>query len=125
MAAEKVFNLPRTEEGLARTLRLLIGKTIMFPPGLLVEAQVPVCRAVQQPGEYVVTFPRSYHAGYSNGEPQREMSLFLTVYASAQGFDILFGAPLRRPAANQRPLKVFAAVTGRGRSTGRLIHGYD
>ncbi|GAQ86122.1 Transcription factor jumonji (jmj) family protein [Klebsormidium nitens] len=67
VAREKVFNLPDDEAGLARTLRLLIGKTIMFPPGLLVDAGVPVCRAVQQPGEFVITFPRSYHAGFSNG----------------------------------------------------------
>lgn len=30
-------------------------------------ADVPVYRAVQAPGEYIVTFPRSYHAGFSNG----------------------------------------------------------
>lgn len=33
-----------------------------FPP-----AGVKVFRAVQQPGEFVVTFPRAYHAGFSNG----------------------------------------------------------
>ena len=26
-----------------------------------------VCRAVQNPGEYIVTFPCSYHSGFSNG----------------------------------------------------------
>ena len=31
------------------------------------EAGVKVCRAVQNPGEYIVTFPRGYHGGFSNG----------------------------------------------------------
>jgi hypothetical protein len=30
-------------------------------------AGVEVFRAVQQPGEFVVTFPRAYHGGFSNG----------------------------------------------------------
>lgn len=30
-------------------------------------AGVRVCRAVQSPGEFIVTFPRAYHAGFSNG----------------------------------------------------------
>lgn len=30
-------------------------------------AQVPVYRLVQFPGEFIVTFPRSYHAGFSYG----------------------------------------------------------
>lgn len=43
------------------------GKTTMFSPRLLVEAGVPCYRAVQQPGEYMFTFPRGYHGGFSTG----------------------------------------------------------
>ena len=30
-------------------------------------AGVHVSRVIQNPGEFVVTFPRGYHAGFSNG----------------------------------------------------------
>ncbi|MCO5573229.1 hypothetical protein L7F22_026998 [Adiantum nelumboides] len=46
---------------------LLLGKTTMFAPKLLSEHGVPVFRAVQHPGEFVLTFPRAYHAGFSHG----------------------------------------------------------
>ncbi|EYU45270.1 hypothetical protein ABFS82_05G068700 [Erythranthe guttata] len=46
---------------------VLLGKTTLFPPNILVEHGVPVYKAVQKPGEYVITFPRAYHAGFSHG----------------------------------------------------------
>ncbi|XP_010245224.1 PREDICTED: lysine-specific demethylase JMJ706-like isoform X2 [Nelumbo nucifera] len=46
---------------------ILLGKTTMFPPNILLENDVPVYKAVQKPGEFVITFPRSYHAGFSHG----------------------------------------------------------
>ncbi|KAF8032540.1 hypothetical protein BT93_D1444 [Corymbia citriodora subsp. variegata] len=46
---------------------LLLGKTTLFPPNILLEHDVPVFKAVQKPGEFVVTFPRAYHAGFSHG----------------------------------------------------------
>ncbi|XP_023005292.1 lysine-specific demethylase JMJ706-like [Cucurbita maxima] len=46
---------------------VLLGKTTLFPPSILLDHEVPVYRAVQQPGEYVITFPRAYHAGFSHG----------------------------------------------------------
>ena len=39
----------------------------MVPPGVLVDHGVKVVHAVQQPGEFIVTFPRAYHAGFSHG----------------------------------------------------------
>jgi JmjC domain, hydroxylase len=51
---------------------ILLGKTTMFPPKVLLDHGVPVYKAVQRPGEFVITFPRAYHAGFSNG------TIFLT-----------------------------------------------
>lgn len=39
----------------------------MNPVSCLFLVGVKVFRAVQQPGEFIVTFPRSYHGGFSNG----------------------------------------------------------
>ncbi|KAJ0252746.1 Uncharacterized protein HA466_0118930 [Hirschfeldia incana] len=46
---------------------VLLGKTTIFPPKILLDHGVPVYKAVQKPGEFVVTFPRAYHAGFSHG----------------------------------------------------------
>ena len=47
---------------------VLLGKTTLFPPNILLEHDVPVYKAVQKPGEFVITFPRAYHAGFSHGK---------------------------------------------------------
>ncbi|WZZ73519.1 lysine-specific demethylase JMJ706 [Brassica napus] len=46
---------------------VLLGKTTIFPPKILLDHGVPVYKAVQNPGEFIVTFPRAYHAGFSHG----------------------------------------------------------
>lgn len=48
-------------------LAALLGKTTMFSPKLLHQAGVKVSRGVQRAGEYIITFPRGYHAGFSHG----------------------------------------------------------
>lgn len=58
---------------------LLIGKTTMFPPKILSEHGVPVYKAVQKPGEFVITFPRAYHAGFSHGFNCGEAVNFATI----------------------------------------------
>jgi histone demethylase JARID1 len=52
---------------------ILLGKTTMFPPNILLRHHVPVYRAIQRPGEFVITFPRAYHSGFSHGEPFLEV----------------------------------------------------
>ncbi|KAL5076127.1 hypothetical protein RYX36_015111 [Vicia faba] len=39
----------------------------MFPPNVLLQNGVPVYKALQKSGEFVVTFPKAYHAGFSHG----------------------------------------------------------
>mmetsp|Transcript_22662 Transcript_22662/g.62918 ORF Transcript_22662/g.62918 Transcript_22662/m.62918 type:complete len:407 (-) Transcript_22662:1702-2922(-) len=69
-----------------QTVKSLMGKTTMFPPSYLVEAGVRVCRVVQQPGEFVITFPRSYHAGFSHGYNCGEAVNFSTPHWFPYGF---------------------------------------
>ncbi|KAK4773327.1 hypothetical protein SAY87_028346 [Trapa incisa] len=49
------------------TFAVLGEKTTVISPEVLVGAGVPCCRLVQNAGEFVVTFPRAYHSGFSHG----------------------------------------------------------
>ncbi|XP_010509692.1 PREDICTED: lysine-specific demethylase JMJ15-like [Camelina sativa] len=46
---------------------LLHGLVTQFSPSTLDAEGVPVYRAVQQEGEFIVTFPRAYHSGFNSG----------------------------------------------------------
>ncbi|KAJ8538734.1 hypothetical protein K7X08_030030 [Anisodus acutangulus] len=56
-----------TADGEDGAFDVLLQKTTLFPPNILSEHDVPVYKAVQKPGEFIVTFPRAYHAGFSHG----------------------------------------------------------
>ncbi|KAI5397232.1 hypothetical protein KIW84_063163 [Lathyrus oleraceus] len=56
-----------TEHGENGAFQFISHKTTMFPPNVLLKNDVPVYKALQKPGEFVVTFPKSYHAGFSHG----------------------------------------------------------
>ncbi|XP_038678402.1 lysine-specific demethylase JMJ706-like [Tripterygium wilfordii] len=47
--------------------KALAKKTTMFSPIILMKNGVDVYKTVQKPGEFVITFPRAYHAGFSHG----------------------------------------------------------
>ncbi|KAF4375692.1 hypothetical protein F8388_014414, partial [Cannabis sativa] len=47
--------------------KLLAEKTTMFPPNILLQNNVPIYKAIQKPGEFVITFPKAYHSGFSHG----------------------------------------------------------
>jgi hypothetical protein len=46
---------------------LLFKLVTMISPRELQASQVPVYHTVQEPGQFVITFPRAYHAGFSHG----------------------------------------------------------
>ncbi|KAL0918819.1 hypothetical protein M5K25_010859 [Dendrobium thyrsiflorum] len=49
------------------TFTILGEKTTVMSPEVLIDAGIPCCRLVQNAGEFVVTFPGSYHCGFSHG----------------------------------------------------------
>lgn len=46
---------------------LLHQLVTILNPNILMKANVPICRTDQHAGEFVVTFPRSYHTGFNQG----------------------------------------------------------
>ena len=57
---------------------LLHHITTMFSPRLLQNAHVPVYKLLQHPGDFVVTFPRAFHGGFSLGPNAGEAVNFAT-----------------------------------------------
>ncbi|KAJ7570047.1 hypothetical protein O6H91_01G104900 [Diphasiastrum complanatum] len=88
------------QHGKDATYHLLNGKTTMFPPKVLYEQNVPVYRAVQEPGQFIITFPQAYHAGFSHGFNCAEAVNFAMVdwfpfgAAASQRYQLLNRMPL-------------------------------
>jgi len=57
---------------------LLHHITTQFSPRLLQNAKVPICKLLQHEGEYIVTFPRAFHGGFSMGPNIGEAVNFAT-----------------------------------------------
>uniref|UniRef100_A0A6U4EFU0 JmjC domain-containing protein n=2 Tax=Phaeomonas parva TaxID=124430 RepID=A0A6U4EFU0_9STRA len=55
------------KERFDKTPDLLHHMTTQLSPSLLQASGVPVCRTVQHAGEFVVTFPKAFHGGFSYG----------------------------------------------------------
>ena len=66
---------------------LLHHITTMFSPRLLQNAEVPVYKLLQHEGEYVITFPRCFHGGFSLGPNVGEAVNFATHDWIAYGSD--------------------------------------
>lgn len=81
-------------------LSLLGEKTTILSPEVIVASGIPCCRLVQNPGEFVVTFPRAYHIGYSHGFNCGEAANFGT----SKWLTVAKEAAVRRAAMNYLPM---------------------
>ncbi|KAL2548860.1 putative lysine-specific demethylase ELF6 [Forsythia ovata] len=81
-------------------LSLLGEKTTVLSPEVIVASNIPCCRLVQYPGEFVVTFPRAYHIGFSHGFNCGEAANFGT----PEWLAIAKEAAVRRAAMNYLPM---------------------
>ncbi|KAL5998322.1 hypothetical protein ACLOJK_009262 [Asimina triloba] len=77
----------------------LCEKTTVMSPEVLIGAGVPCCRLVQNAGEFVVTFPRAYHTGFSHGFNCGEAATI----ATPEWLRIAKDAAIRRAAINCPP----------------------
>ncbi|KFK24872.1 putative lysine-specific demethylase elf6-like [Arabis alpina] len=75
-------------------------KTTLVSPEMIVASGIPCCRLVQNPGDFVVTFPRSYHVGFSHGFNCGEAANFGT----PQWLSVAKEAAVRRAAMNYLPM---------------------
>ncbi|XP_038886800.1 probable lysine-specific demethylase ELF6 [Benincasa hispida] len=81
-------------------LTLLGEKTTLLSPEIVIASGIPCCRLIQNPGEFVVTFPRAYHVGFSHGFNCGEAANFGT----PQWLSVAKDAAVRRAAMNYLPM---------------------
>ncbi|CAK4076611.1 unnamed protein product [Aphanomyces euteiches] len=67
--------------------QFLRHKTSLISPSKLQEFDIPYTTAVQGPGEYIITFPRSYHQGFNTGFNIAESVNFATLRWIPRGLD--------------------------------------
>ncbi|CAM8933784.1 unnamed protein product [Rhodiola kirilowii] len=82
------------------TFATLGEKTTVMSPEIFVKAGIPCCRLVQNPGEFVVTFPRAYHSGFSHGFNCGEASNM----ATPDWLAVAKEAAVRRASINYPPM---------------------
>ncbi|XP_068656839.1 lysine-specific demethylase REF6-like [Aristolochia californica] len=82
------------------TFAMLGEKTTVMSPEVLVGAGVPCCRLVQNAGEFVVTFPRAYHSGFSHGFNCGEAANI----ATPEWLKVAKEAAIRRASINYPPM---------------------
>lgn len=80
--------------------QILNEKTTVLSPEVLLSAGVPCCRLVQNPGEFVITFPGAYHSGFSHGFNCGEA----TNIATPCWLQVAKEAAIRRASTNSGPM---------------------
>ncbi|GMJ14010.1 relative of early flowering 6, Jumonji domain-containing protein 12, ETHYLENE INSENSITIVE 6 [Hibiscus trionum] len=82
------------------TFSTLGEKTTVMSPEVFVRAGIPCCRLVQNAGEFVVTFPRAYHSGFSHGFNLGEAANI----ATPEWLRVAQDAAIRRASINYPPM---------------------
>lgn len=82
------------------TFTTLGEKTTVMSPEVLNNAGIPCCRLVQNAGEFVVTFPRAYHSGFSHGYNIGEAANI----ATPEWLRVAKEAAIRRASINCPPM---------------------
>lgn len=82
------------------TFATLCEKTTVMSPEVLTNSGVPCCRLVQNAGEFVVTFPRAYHSGFSHGFNVGEAANI----ATPEWLKVAKEAAIRRASINCPPM---------------------
>jgi jumonji domain-containing protein 2 len=132
-------------EELRRCREYMRHKTKMFSPARLKECGLPYDTVVQHAGEFVITFPGAYHAGFNHGFNLAEATNFATpswlplgrkarrcvcrphsVHIDVAELEVLYQCKVARESALHPPTIVFRAAcadsSGRpGKKAGRAI----
>lgn len=99
-----------------KVLETLALKTTVVSPEHLLERSIPITRTDQAAGEFVVTFARTYHLGFSHGINLGEGINFALTEWYEHGADaalrltFLRKPPVRYPAAPIEPLSTVQSL---------------
>lgn len=83
------FLVNLTPDIFARQPNLMHQLTTLVAPDTLVKEGISCFKVIQNPGEYIITFPRCYHAGFNSGYNLNEAVNFTTNFWLPFGMDAI------------------------------------